>query len=217
MAQQKRRVRVYVDGFNFYYGLRTHGLKRYYWINLCRLFEQFMYSSMRLEAVTYFTAPPIASKKRERQQMFLKANKADPRFSVINGSFLFTPNPANPSNPSDGKLEEKKTDVNLSIAMIDDVVNDRCDVTFLVTGDTDQCPTLAHIRKIKPGHQIFTVFPFRFNNELKQLSTAVYQLKDYTARMDESVMDVAITMPNGRTVRCPEEWLIHHPSQTTSH
>lgn len=211
MASPPRRVRVYIDGFNFYYGLRSHRLKKYYWIDLCKLFDQFMYPGMRLDAVTYFTAPPMHRQKRERQQLFLRANKADPRFGVINGNFLFTPNPADPNNHASGKLEEKKTDVNLSIAMIDDVVNDRCDVTFLVTGDTDQCPTLKHILRISPGHRIFTVFPYRFNNELKQLSTAVYHLNDYTARMDKSVMDVDILMPNGKTISCPKEWRSHHP------
>ena len=29
-----RRVAVYVDGFNLYYGLRSKGWRRYYWLDL---------------------------------------------------------------------------------------------------------------------------------------------------------------------------------------
>ena len=28
------RVSVYVDGFNLYYGLRSRGWRRYYWLDL---------------------------------------------------------------------------------------------------------------------------------------------------------------------------------------
>ena len=35
-----RRVAVYVDGFNLYYGLRSKGWRRYYWLDLHRLSEQ---------------------------------------------------------------------------------------------------------------------------------------------------------------------------------
>jgi hypothetical protein len=39
----KQKVIVYVDGFNFYYGLkRNPRWKRYYWIDFVRLFESFM-------------------------------------------------------------------------------------------------------------------------------------------------------------------------------
>lgn len=40
---EKQKVIVYVDGFNFYYGLKSdHRWKRYYWLDLVSLFEKFM-------------------------------------------------------------------------------------------------------------------------------------------------------------------------------
>jgi hypothetical protein len=33
------RLTVYVDGFNLYYGLKSKGWKRYYWLNLQKLGE----------------------------------------------------------------------------------------------------------------------------------------------------------------------------------
>ena len=32
-----QRVRMYVDGFNLFYGLRARGWRRYYWLDLHRL------------------------------------------------------------------------------------------------------------------------------------------------------------------------------------
>ena len=34
----KQKVIVYVDGFNFYYGLRKNRWRKYYWIDMVRLF-----------------------------------------------------------------------------------------------------------------------------------------------------------------------------------
>ena len=31
------RVVAYVDGFNLYFGLRSKGWKKYYWLDLCAL------------------------------------------------------------------------------------------------------------------------------------------------------------------------------------
>ena len=43
----KKRVTFYVDGFNFYYGLKRkkqvdRSWQRFYWIDVVKLFEQFL-------------------------------------------------------------------------------------------------------------------------------------------------------------------------------
>ena len=55
----KQRVIVYVDGFNFYYGLRNDiRWKRYYWLDIVSLFEKFLRPNQELVAVKYFSARP---------------------------------------------------------------------------------------------------------------------------------------------------------------
>ena len=89
MAQ---RVTFYIDGFNFYYGLRR--TKRtepqwgdYYWIDMVKLCEGFLGEDQVVEKVIYFTASPLNPEKNSRQSAFLNANK------LINGDrfkkFLF--------------------------------------------------------------------------------------------------------------------------------
>ena len=51
---EKQKVIVYVDGFNFYYGLKSdHRWKRYYWLDLVSLFEKFMRPDQELLKVKY--------------------------------------------------------------------------------------------------------------------------------------------------------------------
>ncbi len=47
---------VYVDGVNFYYGLRKNRWRKYYWLDMVKLFESFMRPNQELVAVKYFSA-----------------------------------------------------------------------------------------------------------------------------------------------------------------
>ena len=42
--ENKKQVIVYVDGYNFYYGLRNGGTrwKRLYWLDIVKFFERMM-------------------------------------------------------------------------------------------------------------------------------------------------------------------------------
>ena len=79
-GMEKNRVVFYVDGFNFYYGLKRKKeadikWKRFYWIDMVKLFEQFLGPDQVLERVIYFTASPLNPDKSSRQSAFLNANK----------------------------------------------------------------------------------------------------------------------------------------------
>ena len=89
-----KRVTFYVDGFNFYFGLkRTRksvcGWKRYYWIDIVKLFEGFLGEGQVLERVIYFTASPLSPAKNSRQSAFLNANKLinGDRFEIVRGKY----------------------------------------------------------------------------------------------------------------------------------
>ncbi len=74
------RVTVYIDGFNFYYGLRTKrrvapAWAKAYWVNLVKFFEMFLREDQELIKVIYFTASPLNQDKSSRQSAFLNANK----------------------------------------------------------------------------------------------------------------------------------------------
>ena len=46
---EKQRVIVYIDGLNFYYGLRKDvRWKKYYWLDIVKLFEMFMRPNQEL-------------------------------------------------------------------------------------------------------------------------------------------------------------------------
>ena len=85
----KQRVIVYVDGFNFYYGLKkNHRWRRYYWLDMVKFFEMFMKPNQELVYVKYFSAKPDNVDKALRQNAFFQANKENPKFQLILGKYL---------------------------------------------------------------------------------------------------------------------------------
>ena len=74
----------YIDGFNFYFGLKHNAKwKKYYWLDIVKLFDSFMRPNQELVAVKYFSAKPDDLEQSLRQNAFFQANKENPKFKLI--------------------------------------------------------------------------------------------------------------------------------------
>ena len=58
---EKKKVIVYVDGYNFYYGLRNgrERWRRAYWLDVVKFFEKMMQPDQELVEVHYYSARPL--------------------------------------------------------------------------------------------------------------------------------------------------------------
>lgn len=212
-----KRVTFYVDGFNFYYGIRTEKRfnsewERAYWINLVKLFEQFLGNDQKLEKVIYFTASPLNKDKSSRQSAFLNANKLinGIRFEVVRGKYLDKTITCPKCKYAISRPEEKKTDVNLSIRMIADCVQDNTDVLVLVSGDSDFIPPVEFIQKNYSKKNIRVYFPpsifsSNLSVNMKQHNSKAVFLKNNLQKFINSRMDETVTL-NGKEYTKPEKW-----------
>jgi hypothetical protein len=66
----QQKVSVYIDGFNFYYGLKSKYRRKYYWLDIVKFFESFIRPYQELVEVTYFSATPHDKGKYDRQDLF---------------------------------------------------------------------------------------------------------------------------------------------------
>lgn len=136
------RVTFYIDGFNFYYGLKRTKKAHpqwgnYYWIDIVKLCESFLSGEQQLEKVVYFTASPLNPEKDSRQSAFLYANALinEGRFEIVRGKYLEKTIVCPYCKAAISRPEEKKTDVNISVRMMADCVLDRTDTIVLVSAD----------------------------------------------------------------------------------
>ena len=211
------RVTFYVDGFNFYYGLRAKkkvdkNWQSAYWIDIVKLFSQFLSPNQTLEKVIYFTASPLNQDKSNRQGAFLNANKLlnENKFEVVRGKYLKKIIQCPNCNYAISRPEEKKTDVNVAIRMIGDCVEDKTDVIVLVSGDSDMLPPVEFIQQKYPHKKIRvyfppTIFSADLKNNIKLHKGKVVFLENNFNKFQNSQMPDTITR-NGKTYSIPAKW-----------
>ena len=210
---EKQKVIVYVDGFNFYYGLkaiaaRDSKWKKFYWLDVVSFFEKMLSGNQTLVRVNYFSArpnDPVASKK---QDLFFSANKLNPKFRLILGKYLKKDIKCNQCGKIIHSYEEKETDVRIATQIISDVYKNNCDITIIVSADSDMIPSVELIREINPNHKVFVYFPpLRHSVSLSNACNAVRKLSDYKARFNQSILPDTVVLTNGTAINRPNNWI----------
>lgn len=213
-----KKVIFYIDGFNFYYALRkassgNSNWKKYYWIDLVKLCSLFLKDDEQLIKVKYFTARPKNRDKRERQNRLMKANSVvnNGLFEVIYGSYKEKTVKCLANCRMPFKMpEEKQSDVNVAISMVEDYVVGICDKTVLISADSDLIPPLKSISKLSKmkadNHKIEILLPpSHFNGEIHNLPFTVKMMKGYKSRFNKAILPKHI--PNkGKNVVIPKKW-----------
>lgn len=157
------RTIVYVDGFNLYYGAVKN--TPYKWLNLDRYFTR-LRPGDDIVSVKYFTAEIVGGTK-PNQVVFLKALSTLPRVQIILGRFknkrikcaVAMCQSLNPLDRFFEKPEEKRTDVNIAVNMLDDAYQNLCDQFVLVSGDSDLVPAVRMIRDRFPDKKVIVYIP----------------------------------------------------------
>lgn len=211
-----KRVIFYFDGFNFYNGLKDMSKKKpqwknYYWIDLYKFCQQFVYAheGNELVSIKYFTAPPQNDKKRSKQSAFLNANK------LINGDkFLFyTGHYTNKEVECFATCkqkftvpEEKCTDVNFALNIIIDCMEDIVDTVVLITADSDQIPTIKMLKAKFPTKKLKVYFPpCRNSTDIRNQVGQVVFLENHEDKFNLSKMPGDVTDGDKKYTR-PSEW-----------
>ena len=158
MEQQKQRVIVYIDGFNFYFGLKHNAKwKKYYWLDIVKLFESFMRPNQEFVAVKYFSAKPDDLDQSLRQNAFFQANKENPKFKLILGKYLKKEITCFRCGNVIHTHEEKETDVRIATQIVADAYQNNCDLQIVVSADSDMIPAIELATEAK--HKVFIYFP----------------------------------------------------------
>ncbi len=206
MEERKQKVIVYVDGFNFYYGLKSKNWRKYYWLDMVKFAEKLLRPHQQLIEVNYFSAKPTDLQKSKRQDAFFQANKLNPKFMLHLGKYLTKNIECRFCKNIIHSFEEKETDVRIATAMLADVFQNRCDITMLVSADSDLVPPIERIKEIAPGHKIIVCFPpNRHSINLRQWSNGVKMLTDQKT-YERCLLPETVTLSDGFVLKRPDKW-----------
>lgn len=200
------RVVAYVDGYNLYYGLRSKGWKRFYWLNIQMLARQFLKPNQTLVTTKYFTTVVKQPEdKRRRQQVFLDALQTIPNFQVHYGQFLSETIVCRRCGHAYTTHHEKMTDVNISVEMMADAAQDKFDTALLVSADSDLAGVVETVQNLfRPKRVIIVLPPDRNSFALKKVANGTLHIGH--VELAKSLFPEQITGRDGIVLRRPKEW-----------
>jgi len=149
------KVNVYIDGFNLYYGCLKG--TPYKWLNLLALC-QIILPSDQINDIKYFTARvkarPHDPDQAVRQQTYFRALKTLPNLSIIEGHYLSSSVSMRLTNIIPGqnpyvfvdKSEEKGSDVNLAVHLVNDAHLKKFETAVIISNDSDLLEALLIVK-----------------------------------------------------------------------
>ncbi|MBR0272717.1 MAG: NYN domain-containing protein [Bacteroidaceae bacterium] len=206
----KKRVIVYVDGYNFYYGLKHGGStwKRLYWLDIVKFFERMMLPDQELVEVNYYSACPLDDQQAaDNQDVLFSANKLNPKFKLHLGRYKKKKLKCQNCGYKIKTYEEKESDVRVATGMLVDMFSQRCDITIVVSADSDMIPSVEIIKSFNPTHPVHAFIPPNQKSFalVSKCDTTVW-LSRYKARFVQSMLPDEVLLENGYVLRRPENW-----------
>jgi hypothetical protein len=211
------RTCIYIDGFNFYYGAVKN--TKYKWLDFKQLFKLLLDKNNEIVSIKYFTAivtGKIDPDQPIRQKTFLRALQNHiPEISIYYGEFL-SHNVMKPlahliDKKHFGKTikfaniiktEEKGSDVNLALHLLNDAWHDRYDCAVVVSNDSDLSEALRLV-KTERKKMVGLITP-----SSSHPSRELMRYADFHKRIREGVLKQS-QLPDpipGTTIRKPSPW-----------
>lgn len=200
------RVCVYIDGFNLYFGLRSIGWSKYYWLDVVALSRRLLKRNQVLAEVRYFTArinrPP---EKVRRQAVYLDALAAATGCDMQFGRYRSDERLCKACGAGWPVDSEKKTDVNIAVAMLLDAADDRFDTAILISGDSDLVNAVHGVQQRFAPKRVWMAFPpHRFQTELEEAALGRVRIREWM--LAESQLPPVVVTKSGARLHRPAEW-----------
>jgi len=184
------------------------------WLDIPKLTRSLLRANQNLKRVKYFTARISGGnhmqEKVKRQSAYLDVLTSTGIIDIVEGKFHRRTNSYKFSRANTNlqiditKSQEKQTDVNIAVQMIDDAMNNRFDIAFLFSADSDLIPPVNLINQRYPKKRVMVWLPPKAKAvELKKVapSATIYEGKFKKALFPESV-----EVTPGVMVDQPAEW-----------
>lgn len=202
----KERVISYIDGFNLYFGLKSKGWRRYYWLDLQKLSQNLLKPYQSLECTKYFTARISGqADKQKRQTTYIEALETLPDFRIFYGKYQHISRRCRQCNFVEEVPIEKMTDVNIAVELLSDAFQNKYDAAYLISADSDLVQLIDTLKSLLPHKRIIVAFPpGRYSRDLA--NKARFSLTIGRRIIAKSLFPAEIKKPDGFILKCPDLW-----------
>lgn len=200
------RVITYIDGFNMYCGIKSKGWQRYFWLDVQALSRNLLKADQTLSQTKYFTARVSGpADKAKRQRTYIDAIQTRPEVSIFFGHFLATPRECRNCGFTYDAFQEKMTDVNIAVELLQDAFQDAFDTAILMSADSDLIASIEAVKKLFPQKRIIVVCPpGRFSVNLTKAAHGYITLGH--GLIEKSQFPNEVTTASGFVLRRPTSW-----------
>lgn len=201
-----KRVIAYVDGFNLYFGLKSKGWKRYYWLDVSKLASNLLKPNQSLQNTKYFTSRIMDSKaKIKRQTTYIEALETLDNFEIYYGKYQMNDRKCTKCGLVQSIPFEKMTDVNIATELLSDAFQDQFDLALLISADSDLSAPLQKVRRLFPNKKIVLAFPpARFSSDLAKVANAYITIG--RGKITKSQIPDEVTKTDGYILKRPDSW-----------
>jgi uncharacterized LabA/DUF88 family protein len=214
------RVHCFVDGFNLYHALDwfANGVdpedcrryRRYKWLSLTELARCYVSTrSQRLTGIDYFTTSPTwNTSKQLRHRAYVRAQESE-GVTVTLGAFREKAiNCKAHCGKSFAVWQEKQTDVNIAVRLVDLARQNAFDRAILISGDSDLIPAIQLVHKLYENKSVAVVVPIgRKGHEIETACKAAGKFTMTEAHLERSQLPDSLTHPDGKRIYRPVEYI----------
>lgn len=201
------RIIGYIDGFNLYFGLKSKGWKKFYWLNIQSLLKNFLKPDQELVYTKYFTArisyPPD---KVKRQNTYVEALQTLPETDLFFGKYQMNSQECRRCGYIQPVPSEKMTDVNIAVEMMRDAFQDCFDTAFLISADSDLSAPVKSVLDVFPDKRVICIFPpNRSSFELSKIASGYFTIGK--GKLSTSLFPDTIKKADGFILSKPNNWI----------
>jgi uncharacterized LabA/DUF88 family protein len=208
----KKRIISFIDGFNLYHAICDLKQNHLKWVNLRSLSEAFIKPSQEeLIAVYFFSA--YATWKEQSHLRHIKYVQALEAVGVttVLGHFKEKKRKCRECKNEYTAHEEKETDVNIAIKLLDLAHRKAFDKAFIITADSDLCPVINLITDNFKDIEILILVPPNRYKIARELRNNVSTVKIKQGHIENNLFSEKVINENdGKVIKIPKEYRKKH-------
>ena len=204
------RVVFFIDGFNLYHAVKALRMNHLKWMDLRSLCLKFAPSPQySIEEIFYFSAhatwlPPAF----KRHKVYIEALKSTGVKPVL-GKFKEKDRGCRNCGSTWKAHEEKETDVNIAVQVLDQAYQDTFDRAVIISADSDFSPAIR-LASTRFPHKEFRILTPVGRKHSWDLVNAVGGKKNANhidrIHIERSLLPQSITLNSGKVITRPKEY-----------
>ena len=186
--------------------MKSQKWDRYLWLDVQALSRNLLKTGQALVHTKYFTArisqPPD---KVKRQTTYIEAIQTLKDASIHFGHYLTTPRTCRNCSFVYDVAQEKMTDVNIAVELLQDAFQNAFDTAILISADSDLIAPVTAVRRLFPTKRVIVACPpGRFSVNLTRAAHGYLKIGHGT--IGKSQFPDQVTTASGFILQKPTTW-----------